>query len=108
MKRRGWFIGGYVQQGFHFLAVRDVPLADTLVVFAEDTGGTLDLSRFTLDFEVAIVEMRCDPQSGFKKLQVFVEGPEELVDAPGDSDSLLHLRFGAAILRRAGIKIPSN
>ena len=82
--------GGDAQQRFHFLAVWRAAVADALVIFAEDLGGAFDLRGGTFNFQIVIAEMRGDVESGFEKLQIFVESAEEFVDATSQADGLFH------------------
>ena len=75
------FAGSDAQERFHFLAIWNAAIADALVIFAQDLGGAFDLRGRAFNFEIVITEMRGDVQRGLEKLQVFVEGAEQFVDA---------------------------
>ena len=90
MQRGHWLVRGHVQQGLHFLAVRDAALEHALVIGVHNPRGALHLLGVAFDFKVVVPQMRADLQRGFEILQVFIEGAEELVDSPGKSDGLLH------------------
>ena len=90
VKRSHRLVRGHVQQRLHFLAVGDAPFEHALVVGIHNPRGALHLLGFAFDFQVVVPQMRADLQRGFEILQVFIEGAEELVDSPGNSDGLLH------------------
>ena len=90
MKLGDWFIGGDAQQRFHFLAVGNRGLPDALVVGIQNARGALHLRGLAFDFEIVVLQMGRDLQGGLEEFQIFIEGAEKLVDAPGNSDGLLH------------------
>ncbi len=81
---------GDAQQGFYFRAVGNSPVADALIVFAQDLRGALDLRLGAFDFQVVIAQMRSDVKGGLEEFKIFVEGSEEFVDATCQTDGLLH------------------
>src|SRR5580693_8024042 len=87
------FAGGAgrdTQQRFHFRAIGNSPIADALIVFAQDLRGALDLRLGAFDFQVVIAQMRSDVKGGLEEFKIFVEGSEEFVDATCQPDGLFH------------------
>ena len=95
------FVGGHSQQGFHFLAVRNAPVANALVVFTQNAGGALDLGWDAFDFQIVVAQMGGDVKGDSKMFQIFVEGAEKFVDAPGDVGRFVSSSVARLLCRRA-------
>ena len=100
----------HLQQGLHFLAVRDAPVQHALVVGVHDAGRPLHLLGLAFDFKVVVFQVRPDLQGGFEIFQVFIEGAEELVDSPGNSNGLLHQVGGSYsnVTRASVARLPAS
>ena len=107
MQRGRGFVRGNPQQSLHLLARGNLSGADALVVGAQNLGGAAHLLRLAFDFDVVVSKSGGNAQRGFKELQVFIEGAEELVDPSGHSHCLLRQVWQACRLRRT-ISLPSG
>jgi len=81
---------GNAQEGFHFRTVGNSPVADALIVFAQDLRGALHLRLRAFDFQVVIAQMRSNVKGGLEEFKIFVEGSEEFVNATCQPDGMFH------------------
>ena len=72
-QRRLGVLRGHLDHGFHVAIAHAAPFFDQLVVFGDDSDGSVDLGGLAFDGQVAVIlQMRGDAQRGFQQFDVFV------------------------------------
>jgi hypothetical protein len=73
--------------------------ADQLVIFGDDSDGSVDLGGFALDGQVIVI-LQCsgDVQRGFQQLDVFVQRAKEGLCPACNLYDASHVGFGRPVL----------